>query len=616
MTRFIKTGLLKTLFIVFGLYLFLSGLLYAFSLYSVSQLPKELREARILSEGANTDEAFIEYLKIGQKVQRANVYRKIGFWVEYIPGISGYLDLYSETLEAASIFSGVITDIVRELTETRLSLAFTLDNINFEELPRVYLDHHEEVLEALNRLEVAIELSKTLSVDGLPTAVQVQFINLQEELVKAENVITKVRPFIPTIPTILGQYDEQKFLFLLQNIHELRPTGGFIGTIGQLTISDGIISRLETEDVYSYDGLILGREQAVPPEPLRLYAEVDHWYLRDANWSPDYPTSAATVIDFYEYATGDEGTDTVIAITPFLIEKFLEITGPISVDGQTFTSANLVDALQYRVEQEFWQLGIPLHERKEIINNLLVSLQSRVFTLSFDELLEFVDAGFNALDRNEILVYSRDPKTQDLIKKAGWAGQVYDIGADYLYIVDANLGALKTDRVMDRSRRYTVRADANGRWVARLEMQYTHNGTFDYRTTRYQSYTRAYVPIGSWLISSSGLEDNVRPDIYTELNKTVFGGYFEVEPGESKTLVYEYYLPEWLTDQFKTRGLYEIYLQKQTGIESQGFSADIQIDRDIVEFIPSTINYTALSPSSLRFEQEIVEDLFIQMKLK
>lgn len=615
MTRFrFLTSFKRTLLIVLVLYIASSALAYGYSLWSVSKVPSQLRAAQILSEGENPDEAFIEYLRIGAKVRRANYFRKFGFWVGYIPGIKKYTLLYTEILDSASIFSGVITEIVQQLTETRLSLKFTLDNIDFEQLPSVYLDYHEEVLVGIEKLKIAIALSKQLDASSLPSQVQSQFINLQEELAKAENVLTKVEPFFDYLPTLFGQDDQQKILFLLQNIHELRPTGGFIGTIGRLNVTDGVIGRFETEDVYSYDGLILGREQELAPEPLQRYADLQYWYLRDANWSPDFPTSAQKVIDFYEYATNEEGIDTVVAITPFLVQKFLEITGPITVDGIEFTAENLVDALQYRVEQEFWQQGIPLDRRKEIINDLMVALQDRVFTLSFDELLEWVDSTFIALENKEILLYAREPKLQETIFASGWAGQVYDIGSDYLYVVDANLGALKTDRVMTRNREYSIRPTQDGRWIANLKLTYTNNGEFDYRTTRYRTYTRVYVPIGSWLINAAGSEDGI--STYAEFNKTVFAGFYVIEPGETKTITLEYYLPEWLTVQFKDRELYELYYQKQGGVPEQSFSTDLILDRKITGFTPSAIEYNLVQPNRLQFTEEITEDQFYQLNLE
>ena len=54
------------------------------------------------------------------------------------------------------------------------------------------------------------------------------------------------------------------------------------------------------------------------------------WTMHDANWFPNFPTSAEKVSWFYE-KTGGRTVDGVIAITPELLRDLLAITGPIDM---------------------------------------------------------------------------------------------------------------------------------------------------------------------------------------------------------------------------------------------------------------------------------------------
>ena len=69
----------------------------------------------------------------------------------------------------------------------------------------------------------------------------------------------------------------KKFLVLLQNNNELRATGGFVGTIAQGQIENGVISKLDIRTVYDPDGQIL--DWVKPPSPLQ--AVNSRLFLRD-----------------------------------------------------------------------------------------------------------------------------------------------------------------------------------------------------------------------------------------------------------------------------------------------------------------------------------------------
>ena len=92
------------------------------------------------------------------------------------------------------------------------------------------------------------------------------------------------------LPAILGHDGARRYLVIAQNPAELRPTGGFLGTYGILTLDDGRIASLEFHDVYTLDDQ-QGMPYQEPPEELAAYLlGRGSWELADANWSPDFPT--------------------------------------------------------------------------------------------------------------------------------------------------------------------------------------------------------------------------------------------------------------------------------------------------------------------------------------
>jgi hypothetical protein len=100
---------------------------------------------------------------------------------------------------------------------------------------------------------------------------------------------------VPLAPALLGIDQPQNYLIIAQNNDELRATGGFISSAGLLTIDQGQIVNLSFEDSYAIDDFT--KYYPDPPAQLLDYMLAEIWIFRDANWSPDYPTSAQTMLD-------------------------------------------------------------------------------------------------------------------------------------------------------------------------------------------------------------------------------------------------------------------------------------------------------------------------------
>jgi hypothetical protein len=254
----------------------------------------------------------------------------------------------------------------------------------------------------------------------------------------------------------------------------------------------------------------------------------------------------------------------VLAINPGLISRLLDFVGPITVGEDVYTSENFQSLLQYNVEIAYAEQEISSWDRKEIINEIVSELKERLFTIPlsrFSEVLEIMD---EAKVRRDLQIYFNDANYQNLISGLGWGGEIKKPSHDYLMVIDANLAAYKTDAVMRKNINYQISGDQ--RLVATIKLDYHHEGGFDWRTTRYRSYTRILAPRGSELIDHSGLTDfSVTTD--EALDKTVFGFFWSIEPGTKKEISLSYYLPE------KINSInYELYFQKQSGSRLNNFS--------------------------------------------
>jgi hypothetical protein len=480
---------------------------------------------------------------------------------------------------------------------------------------------------------------------------------LQQYLPLADAMMQEVVPLIEVLPEVAGFDTEKTYLFLLQNNHELRPTGGFIGTYGILKLHNGSIKQLITDNVYNLDRAFQDDKDTLTPQqvldiaapqPIQEYLEQRQWGLRDVNWSPDFPTTAQDAITIYNAEVTvardiekqiflrdpqareedfqsryiAEEFDGVIAITPQIIEKLLEVTGPVVVDGIRFTSENFQDELSYRVTFEAFDLDVDLRSRKDIIRRITDQITSRLLSLPYTRLLDVGQIAIEELQAKTILVMSRNAELQLRILERGWAGEVrQENDVDFLFVVDSNLGSLKTDQFIKRNVTYEVRKEGD-EYLATVRLTHTHTGEFAWNSTRLRSYTRVYVPQGSVLLSSRGadLDDSTKNpeglpgevDVYDEFGKTVFGAFIATEPRESSTLVLTYKLPESVKQMIQ-EGSYNLLFQKQPGVVHE-LTVDLSFGTTIRNASPEG-EVRGLFSDGYTFTDAIHKDTWITLKL-
>lgn len=398
---------------------------------------------------------------------------------------------------------------------------------------------------------------------------------------------------------LAGYPRTRTFLVLLQNADEIRPTGGFIGTIGLVQPDSGEIGHIDFGDVYALDKLVIGKWKDVPPDPLKRELGVNAWYLRDANWSPDYPQSAARIMDVYERERSMAGLatttlDGVIALNPDFFRALLHLTGPIKINGKTFDEENFFDELEYDVEQGFLAEGKPVLQRKEIVSQVGDALADHLLRLPASRWPKLLTIISRSLERKDILLAMREPSLMSLMDARGWTGRIKAAPQDYLMVVDANLAALKTDGVMEKNISYQTDYTNLAGPMATLTLTYRNmNRDFSWRYTRYRDYVRVYVPEGSELLFSEGamLNDRTKTggrviagntDVFRDLGKTVFGAFLAIEPGETRTLRLTYRLPSFAN----AEDPHTLVVQRQPGANTR-LTLDLNFGKKVVSASPS-----------------------------
>jgi len=415
---------------------------------------------------------------------------------------------------------------------------------------------------------------------------------LQSNIVKQELGQEKT-DFYLSLARFLGFDNPKTYLILFQNNTELRPGGGFIGVYAILKVNKGHLEIITIDGTENLDRNAPVEWKSVPPEIISKHLKVDRWYFRDSNWSPDFSESAKKALEFYKAEGGveAENINVVIAFTPTVLEKLLEITGSFVVNGIEFKAENVIEKLEYEVEYGYAKSGIAFTDRKKIIRPFMNVLLEHLQMNLFDNLHNYENFFKEMIKQKQIVFYSTEADWQKNIEDNKWDGKLDNNYSDYLLWVDANLASLKTDHAIKRELKYSIRPQ-DDRYIATVEMIYNHKGVFDWRTSRYRTYARIFVPIGSEWISTKGAmnwdrtEEAGTTDIGVELNRQWFGAFISIEPGKKDSLIFEYYLPKEIKEQID-KGQYDLSIQKQLGTIDHTLTLDLDFAKNIIKAVPA-----------------------------
>ncbi|HOW60312.1 MAG TPA: DUF4012 domain-containing protein [Candidatus Moranbacteria bacterium] len=512
-------------------------------------------------------------------------------------------------VEAGKHFSAAgqaLNNLAKILTE----LKNPIDNSSQNELS--LLDIFKSVEENVNYAKKELDASQKnidkISADDFPEDKRDKFILLKQKLPEIRKSIDSFLNNSHIFVDLLGGNGPRKYLFLFQNNSEIRATGGFIGSYGLLDISNGNIKKFFIDGIFNPDGQL--KEKVVPPMPIQKISAA--WSLHDSNWFPDFPTSARKAIYFYE-KTGGPTADGIITFTPIIMQKLLEITGPIEMPEYdvTLDSENFTEVTQYEVEADYDKEE---NKPKKILSDLApIVFEKLSSSKNIETASKVINVFINGLKEKQILLYFQDNNLQNIISEQGWSGEIISTKSDYLSVVNTNINGFKTDAVINESIQHDAEIKEDGSIIDTVTITRKHNGgnyKHDWLNKVNADYMRVYVPEGSKLLETSGQtreinkepldyqalgfkrdidvqneENNTEIDpisgtrIYKDRDKTVFANWVYVSPQETVTITYKYLLPFSL---FKVAvkdsqhiDSYSLVAQKQSGSIGSSFLSNI-----------------------------------------
>ncbi len=415
---------------------------------------------------------------------------------------------------------------------------------------------------------------------------------LSEEAPRLRKYFAAGQKIGAVLPELLGQEGKKQYLVLLQNNMELRPTGGFIGSFGILTVQNGRFLDFRVEDVYEADGQLNGF--VTPPPEIVQYLGEAKWYMRDVNWNPDFPITSQQALWFLDKETGVKA-DGVIAINLHVAEKLIKALGPIELPdyNEVITQDNLYVRAQTHSEMNFF----PGSTQKR---DFLSALANQLFYKMMKEdapKLALTKAFYESAEESQLMIALNETQSAQALAGLGWDGSVrtpqcpqpfasQTCFVDTVMQVEANVGVNKANQYIHRDIQHTV--ELKGGVAEHTRVMKINNAAKSNAWPEgvYRTFLRLYVPKEAQLRSVSINGQNIDPQSLKnteEGQKRVIGVYTEVpiQTTSEITVSYEVPLPQ------SAPLAYSLFEQKQSGVGGDKLVHIVRTsDRPIITVAP------------------------------
>ncbi len=500
-----------------------SNLLDVKSLFPISKSdPLAALDAGKLQQAQrDLNNAESDFLQLQQLVNRPDIQSAIG---QFAPQYSSKLDMAKRLIQVGIDVSRMGNEVIGVgLLGASIFHSSPLASASASTKPLITVadvsNAEGVMIHALYYInDIRTQMSQ-VSIKDLPIsdAQKKQLTSVMPLLPKAQDMILQGQGLIGIVSWLLGVGNARHFLVQTMDRAELRPSGGFTGMYGVLTIQDGRMAPFGLTDVteidYNGNGMELGRQ--APPE-YRSWMKFGFWGLRDSNLSGDYPTTARLSMQVFQEEGGGP-VDGDISLTPTVIAHVLNVIGPIKVPqyNETITAQNLEDKLHY-YQQDFGAIALQRQitgthtaaTRKAFTSLLGKILLDKLKHQPVKQLLKIMQNAVKDIQSRDLEIYFTDPLAESWLVKHGFSGGMDTFTRhDGFMVVQSNISISKASQYVHTTEQDNVTLDAQGGALHNLTI------TLDYKQTgpvygydTYADYIRVYAPANAQFISGDGFD--------------------------------------------------------------------------------------------------------------
>lgn len=264
-------------------------------------------------------------------------------------------------------------------------------------------------------------------------------------------------------PALFGAGGERQYLVLFTSPAETRFLGGFAGAYGLLTARDGKVTFEDSGNIAD-----LNRQGKGVPRSLPLFDGIEeyqaryrrffpHRFFQNLTVSPDLRTNAVVARHLYQVVSG-RAVDGVIIADPYALAGFLELTGPVEVEGVQgrIDAGNVVD---YLLVDQYLVFADDKEARRERLTDIADATFDALTNRDLPGPRRIGQALSSAVAEKHLMVWMFNEADQHLFDRMGAGGRFDPGDHDFISLRTSNGGPNKIDPFLQRKLDYEVAFD-------------------------------------------------------------------------------------------------------------------------------------------------------------
>ena len=338
-------------------------------------------------------------------------------------------DIISLMKFAGELSTGVIRPAAAVMTRSPISKLKTDSGDIDTKIIRDYLSLVDSVRPYINRVNEIFKTNKLLKDHPKQTA------KISAKLDSAMELLEKYDAYVPYINVVLGDGSDKLYLIVAQNSAEMRSCGGFPGSIGTITIKDGIL----------HIGKFKGFLDQIPRwnKGVNTFSKTEgklftkNWYcdkLTAASVNPHFPRVAQIWANGYK-KKHKKSVDGIISMTPAIIGRLITVTGPITLSNKV--KLNEKYAVKYLQRDIYFQYytKYPDGKKRAKINTKVDGLFAETVktvinrvtsNLDLKTILKLIDVIKTSSEDRVFLMWMADSNAEETVKSLGCSGILND----------------------------------------------------------------------------------------------------------------------------------------------------------------------------------------------
>ncbi len=328
----------------------------------------------------------------------------------FIPVYGGDINAARTMVDALSdVSSGALVPMADNLAQATPGKLFQDGTINVSALQAVAdsLSDSSKAFKSANKKVQDIGDTHIAQVTELVDKAKDGFATLNGVVNAAEKVA-------PVLPQMLGANGQTRnYLLYAMNNVEIRACGGFGGSQGLISVTDGQMSIGEfvPRIGLSEDEAV----ESVDEEDEALFGNHSNLYNSGNTYSPDWPRNSQRVAALWKSQYGQD-VDGVVGIDPVFLQYLLGLVGNVSLpDGTVVDGTNAAKVLMHDV---YW--NYPVEESDGIFASVASAAFDKILGGIGDvDVTKLVGAFERGAEEGRLIAWMRNDDEQNAIKETG-----------------------------------------------------------------------------------------------------------------------------------------------------------------------------------------------------